>query len=759
MAINSVSNLAGIASKLSIPQLQQAIQDGTIPSYIGIPALQQKVQMQQRGTVDQAAAQPQQPTVAQQVMQQAQAVSRPMGIQQPRSQGVAQLASNLPDEYAGGGIVAFADGDLVEDDEEDPEDKFDKSMQAMLDQISHYREIARQMRDEGSDRVVNLPAVGRPTSFTTEEITKGLSYKKGDEPAQSMEKTEKRVSRPGGLEDLLALVKQKESGGRRYDAQGNLLTSPKGAMGEMQVMPGTASAPGFGIRPARAGDAEDLARVGREYYGAMLNKYGDPKLAAIAYNMGPAATDKWIMAGADMSKLPAETRNYSQGFAKGGIASFAGGALVPYETPGVSSLDPYSYVSRGPSSGVNQITPEAQQMKDEAVKRLQRLRQAAASSAAAPSAGPSTVGPADLASQASPWQRMTQFFTGARPAGTVGGSLAGPASLVGAGGTAATGLAGGILGGASPEGLQQLTGDIGSDTGLAAAIMGQARANQPPPQISPVPPAKKPIAVQTPAAPAQAPAAGIDMLDNSYTAGQDEQDRLATALPGYDLSQPANIPAPAQAETAAAPTESPFAQRLRDRIEKGYDKLDKQEAIDNYLALMQAGLGIMSGTSPSALINLGRGGMQGVQSLMQSNAARGAQEKALMSAELGLERYSQYGEMQKELRTSREETAKAERERKERATEATLAEKAEGRKLREQQMYAKQLSEMERLATNAALAREKGAIMPDQKEGIQAKALNDLRTDAGYRQLYKLVHGFDPVAGTVGNTIKWDQLK
>jgi hypothetical protein len=42
----------------------------------------------------------------------------------------------------------------------------------------------------------------------------------------------------------------------------------------------------------------------------MKQKYGDTEKALIAYNWGPGSTDKWIAAGADPKKLPAETRTY-----------------------------------------------------------------------------------------------------------------------------------------------------------------------------------------------------------------------------------------------------------------------------------------------------------------------------------------------------------------------------------------------------------------------------------------------------------------
>ena len=108
-------------------------------------------------------------------------------------------------------------------------------------------------------------------------------------------------------------VKQAESRGQRYGKDGKLLTSPKGAQGEMQVMPGTQADPGFGVRPAKPGDAEDIARVGRDYLAAMDKRYGGNRVyAAVAYNWGPGNADKWIKGGADFSKLPAETQAYVQ---------------------------------------------------------------------------------------------------------------------------------------------------------------------------------------------------------------------------------------------------------------------------------------------------------------------------------------------------------------------------------------------------------------------------------------------------------------
>jgi hypothetical protein len=115
------------------------------------------------------------------------------------------------------------------------------------------------------------------------------------------------------FEEIVAAVKQAESRGKRYAADGKTLTtSPKGALGEMQVMPKTITDPGFGVTPAKSSSPDEIARVGRDYLQAMLSKYGDTEKALVAYNWGPGATDKWLASGAKPEALPAETRTYVQ---------------------------------------------------------------------------------------------------------------------------------------------------------------------------------------------------------------------------------------------------------------------------------------------------------------------------------------------------------------------------------------------------------------------------------------------------------------
>jgi soluble lytic murein transglycosylase len=95
--------------------------------------------------------------------------------------------------------------------------------------------------------------------------------------------------------EVVSVIKQMESRGQRFGPDGSLLTSRTGAQGEMQVQPGTAADPGFGVRPASdLNQPDELARVGREYAGAMTARYGHTALVLASYNAGPGAVDKWL---------------------------------------------------------------------------------------------------------------------------------------------------------------------------------------------------------------------------------------------------------------------------------------------------------------------------------------------------------------------------------------------------------------------------------------------------------------------------------
>lgn len=119
-----------------------------------------------------------------------------------------------------------------------------------------------------------------------------------------------------------------ESNGQRYAKDGSVLTSPKGAKGEMQVMDNTNLDPGFGVRPAADNSLAERARVGSDYLDAMLKRYGSEDKAMAAYNAGPGALDAALKKGGKwLDHLPAETQAYvTKGMKKLGEDRVSAGA-------------------------------------------------------------------------------------------------------------------------------------------------------------------------------------------------------------------------------------------------------------------------------------------------------------------------------------------------------------------------------------------------------------------------------------------------
>ena len=95
-----------LAERLSIPQLEEALENRSIPAYIGVPLLEEKVQMRERMQMAQAGmSPPPQMTIEDEILQRANQVEQ-------APQGIDALPVDMP-EFAGGGIVAFDDGGEV----------------------------------------------------------------------------------------------------------------------------------------------------------------------------------------------------------------------------------------------------------------------------------------------------------------------------------------------------------------------------------------------------------------------------------------------------------------------------------------------------------------------------------------------------------------------------------------------------------------------------------------------------------------------
>lgn len=110
--------------------------------------------------------------------------------------------------------------------------------------------------------------------------------------------------------ELTQLVAQAESGDRDLNPDGSVVTSAAGAKGRMQVMDATNRDPGYGVVPARDDSLEERARVGRDYFQAMLREYGGNLTQALAaYNAGPGNVNNALKA-ADKADDRANWMNY-----------------------------------------------------------------------------------------------------------------------------------------------------------------------------------------------------------------------------------------------------------------------------------------------------------------------------------------------------------------------------------------------------------------------------------------------------------------
>ena len=89
--------------------------------------------------------------------------------------------------------------------------------------------------------------------------------------------------------------------------------SPAGAKGLMQIMPNTAEQPGFGVKPFQGNNLFnpiENVKFGTAYFYGLKKEFKNTRDTAIAYNWGHNNTKKWLEEGADLNKLPKETRNY-----------------------------------------------------------------------------------------------------------------------------------------------------------------------------------------------------------------------------------------------------------------------------------------------------------------------------------------------------------------------------------------------------------------------------------------------------------------
>jgi hypothetical protein len=324
--IGSLMSRMADAEKLSIPQLNQAVKNGTIPAYVGVPLIQEKMKAEEAAKAMVAQTQAQ-PPIARQVMEQADVMS-----------GLEKLQSNLPEEgYAGGGIIAFADGGVSTPDDDEDEEK--GLMSRLMAGITSLKQGV-------TDRIPSSDAIKQSIVNKMPSSMRSAMYEgpqRGDYVAPAAE----RRARGGHKYENMVAAEAERIGldpniavHALYKETGNLKNpesarSRAGALGVMQLMPKTAKE--LGVDPL---NPEDNIRGGVMYLKKMYDKYQDPTLALAAYNAGPGRVDRALKSGRGIEGLPRETQNYvmARNMAGGGIVAFQNRGLV--EPKGLDDLTP-----------------------------------------------------------------------------------------------------------------------------------------------------------------------------------------------------------------------------------------------------------------------------------------------------------------------------------------------------------------------------------------------------------------------------------
>jgi len=349
----------------------------------------------------------------------------------------------------------------------------------------------------------------------------------------------------------------------------------------------------------------------------------------------------------------------------------------------------------------------------------------------------------------SPFERYVKPMFRAGSATSAAANPAGIATL--GGGALLSAGAANALSNATPEQREQLMGDIGSDTGFAAAIMNEAKPGGR--SIF----GGKPTVAPAPVMPQTGAGAGRGKIGGPSAAQAMENPNIRKPFGDIDLGatdeslgalQPTM---PAKAEALGAPAEKESSsgdiQEIKDLLKTRGEGLSKQRDIDNYMSLLSAGLGMMGGTSPFAAANIGQGAQAGISHALQASRGRAADENALLSGRLGLYKYQQAADTN---RTNKEYLQDYRKEQI-RLKELGLSD-AKARGLAEQDIkraseYDRVLSGMEKNAQIMAVAKLKGAFTEQEKAKAEADALASLYRNPRYREAYFARNKFYPDLG------------
>jgi Transglycosylase SLT domain len=558
--------------------------NSVVPQFLALAEIQRRQHLQ-------AQVQPPAATVAEDVLAQATPPMAPrmvprmaaeqMAQQLPENQpGVARLPTGMPQGMASGGIVAFAGGDLVDDDEDDEyydpeEERIRKDEKLMMSLIAGLRSKAGQAMASVPRAVAAIPKA-------VEEIRTMLpeSYEAAKAKTESGITT---LQRKGAHPYESIALDEAKKFGLDPNLVRHVLNKETGGLKDPATAVSKAGARGpMQLMPGTAkdlgidiNDPEQNTRGGVRYLAQMMERFKDPTLALAGYNAGPARVQQMLNRGLGIESLKPETQQYVK-YSQGGIASFAGDEGSKVEEDEDYST-PYLERSRGLYSGVRNLYDVFTTPKNY-----------------------------DL-------YDMYQNYIGKPFA----------------------------------SGVSRFVNEPQEEQ--AAKFRSYSMT----PKTEPVVDYSSPITKNVSAVPITYDALQMTPAERNRYATiaannallQNNPPTVAAApapyvpLDTYDIGFGANKSAPDREIEQAGPQEvDPYkAGMLRAAQER--EDIKAQAEQDKYLALLQAGLGMMAGTSPYAMANIGQGGMQGVAAYAAAKKQRAAElsdinkyEARLMSA-------------------------------------------------------------------------------------------------------------------------------
>jgi len=229
------------------------------------------------------------------------------------------------------------------------------------------------------------------------------------------------------------------------------------------------------------------------------------------------------------------------------------------------------------------------------------------------------------------------------------------------------------------------------------------------------------LAKKEPRAPTPAPSTSVPMA-------MPRQDEGSPYIDGMPPTAPAISPnAPVAAPKGA--TSQSYFDTLMKNIEEQAAEAKKSGDMNKYLALMQAGFGMMASTSPYAMTGIGQGAMTGVGTYAGLQKETQGQERSLMAARLGLAKAKATQEESEATRDALAEYRKA--------TGARLGEEA---KSKEVAMFRDDLRQYEQMRIKQIENKYKGNPLFGTDPDLQAqfnKEVNAIQNDPQYMALLK----------------------